>query len=314
MKRSDRLELIEQILLDHPHGLRVIQLSERCKVDRRTIYRDLEVLQEMGVPLWQSNGRYGIERDQYLASLRINLNEAFTLLWGIRLLSHHLGHHTPHADSLVTKLKRAFPLELSRQIDAIHTTSPIISAQDRFIVVIENLMRGWADMQKVMIWYRGASAQKVQRLVICPYLLDTTPQAIPYVIALDESSNEIRIYSADRISRAEVLEEETFQRPPEFQPRHYLSLVREMEDHHYPDVVVVRLDAKTTEALQEHKLPLGQRLETFREGSLFIAEVSDWRDMEQIVRSWGAGAEVLAPLEFRNRIAAEYRQAARLYG
>ncbi|MBZ0305514.1 MAG: HTH domain-containing protein, partial [Anaerolineae bacterium] len=66
MNRTQRLALIEQTLLNHPEGLRAVEISSLCGVDRRTIYRDLEYMQETGLPLWQNHGKFGIERESYL--------------------------------------------------------------------------------------------------------------------------------------------------------------------------------------------------------------------------------------------------------
>jgi len=68
--RTARLREIESTLLAAPDGLSATELAARLKVDRRTVYRDLDFLQGQGVPLWQQAGRFGVDRTRYLANLR----------------------------------------------------------------------------------------------------------------------------------------------------------------------------------------------------------------------------------------------------
>jgi proteasome accessory factor B len=74
--RTSRLRQIEEILLIEPAGLGAAELAERLQVDRRTVYRDLDFLSEQEVPLWQHNGRFGINRTRYLAAIRLSFHEA----------------------------------------------------------------------------------------------------------------------------------------------------------------------------------------------------------------------------------------------
>jgi predicted DNA-binding transcriptional regulator YafY len=93
--KAARLRQIEHRLYNAPRGLRATELAEYCGVDRRTVYRDLQSLEEMGVPVWEDQSRYGIERESYLSTIRLNLNEAVALFFAARLLAHHSDEHNP---------------------------------------------------------------------------------------------------------------------------------------------------------------------------------------------------------------------------
>jgi proteasome accessory factor B len=315
MNRTSRLEKIEQTLIDHPDGLRVIDLSKICGVDRRTIYRDLQTIQKKGIPIWQSNGRFGIERKQYMTSLRLNLNEAFAILWAIRVLNHHADQTSPHVRALSQKISDAFPPELAQQIETIYAASQPSDKSERTASVIENLTRGWADSLKVMIWYNSQSQRKALRRVIAPYVLDTTAQGRLFVIGVDDHSREVRIYAVSRITRAEVLADDPFRRPQHFDLSMYIDAANEMHEKTYEETVVLRFRPEVATSVNEHKWRNGQKFLNPEDGSaIFVAEVTDWHEMEQWVRSWGAQVEVLAPAEFRRTIADEFRQAVSLYG
>ncbi len=86
--KAARLHQIEQVLYNTPQGLRAIELADYCGVDRRTIYRDLIALHEIGVPVWEDRGRFGIDRAAYVSTVRLTLNEAIALFFAARLLAH----------------------------------------------------------------------------------------------------------------------------------------------------------------------------------------------------------------------------------
>src|SRR5258708_17628729 len=102
--RTERLAEIERMLFRSAHGMRAMEIAEACGVDRRTIYRDLDMLGAIGVPIWQDHGRYGIVREQYLATVRLHFNDATALYIATRLLSRHADQHNPHVVSALTKL------------------------------------------------------------------------------------------------------------------------------------------------------------------------------------------------------------------
>jgi capsular polysaccharide biosynthesis protein/AcrR family transcriptional regulator len=76
--RATRLRNIESLLFRSPDGLRVTDIAEKCGVNRRTVYRDIELLIEADVPIWHEGERYGIIRDRYLATVHEAVLEAET--------------------------------------------------------------------------------------------------------------------------------------------------------------------------------------------------------------------------------------------
>lgn len=107
--RSERLTFIEQLLFRKPDGLRVVELAQACQVDRRTIYRDLSLLETMGIPVYQQNGRYYIHRDYYQATLRLSLNESITLLMAVRSFVAKQEKHNPYLLAILHKLSAILP-------------------------------------------------------------------------------------------------------------------------------------------------------------------------------------------------------------
>ncbi len=107
--KATRLRRIEHKLYNTPQGMSAVALAAYCGVDRRTIYRDIEALDVMGVPVWQYEGKFGINRDGYQSTVRLNLNETIALYFAARLLAHHSDEHNPHVVSALDKIAASLP-------------------------------------------------------------------------------------------------------------------------------------------------------------------------------------------------------------
>ncbi|HEX2621384.1 MAG TPA: HTH domain-containing protein, partial [Phototrophicaceae bacterium] len=150
--RAERLNVIEQMLFRNPTGLRVVEIAAACNVDRRTIYRDMSVLMETGVPVYQKDGRFLLNQDYYLATLRLNLTEAVTIMVALRSLLQQQEHQSPHMISVLRKLGAIVPDLPARHVaQLVHSlwSSPIDRA---YVNVLETLIRAWGERRLVKLW------------------------------------------------------------------------------------------------------------------------------------------------------------------
>ena len=184
--RAARLSRLEHTLYNAPQGMRAVELAERCGVDRRTVYRDIDALGEIGVPIWQDGARYGIDRESYLSTVRLNLNEAIALYFAVRLLAHHSDEHNPHVVAALSKLASSLPdstisQHISRAAEAIRD-KPLRTI---YIRALEAITRAWADRRQVRLHYRSASGELTERIV-SPYFLEASrSEPASYVIGHD---------------------------------------------------------------------------------------------------------------------------------
>lgn len=155
LSRAERLRQIERLLYRTLGGLRTTEIAERLGVDRRTVYRDLELLGEKGVPLWQEGGRFGILRDQYQTTIRLNFNEAMTLFIAARLLARYADEYNPHVVSALDKLAEALPESVAGHIAQTVEALRRRPSDDRAVAVLEQVTRAWAERRMVRLWYRS---------------------------------------------------------------------------------------------------------------------------------------------------------------
>ena len=135
--RAARLRQIEELLYRSSRGLSAIEIAEATGVDRRTVYRDVELLGESGVPIWQDEGRFGIVREDYLSTVRLTLQEALSLFIAGRLLARFADERDPHIVSALTKLAGSMPEPLASSLARTAESIARQPVNDRYVQVRE---------------------------------------------------------------------------------------------------------------------------------------------------------------------------------
>jgi len=311
--KAARLRRIEHLLYNATSGLRVVDLAERCGVDRRTIYRDLAALEEMGAPVWQHGGRYGIERDAYLSTIQLNLNEAVALFFAARLLSHHSDEHNPHVVSALQKLAAGLPdATVASHIARVADLIRVRARRTEYIRVLETITRSWADRRCVAIDYRAASGDVTQR-VIEPYVLEVArSEPASYVVAYDRLRGALRTFKLERITQATMLNE-TYVIPDDFDPyAHFGSawgVINETEVE-----VRLRFTGDAAWRVRESVWHRSQQIIEHADGGCdVVLRVGGVREIRSWVLSWGADVEVLAPAALREEIREHAQRMAMVY-
>ena len=311
--KAARLRRIEHRLYNVPNGMRVIELSEYCGVDRRTIYRDLMTLHDMGVPVWEASGRYGINRETYLSTVRLNLNETIALFFAVRLLAHHSDEHNPHVVSALSKLATGLPdATISGHIAQVAEEIRTRPLREGYVRVFEVITRGWADRKRVSIQYRSADGKVTER-VICPYFLEVTrrePGA--YVIAYDDLRGALRTFKIERINDAELLDS-SYDIPNDFDPHEHLASSWGVMDE--PEVEVqLRFSAAVSHRVQESRWHHSQQVRELDDGGCeVVMRVNGIREIRMWVLGWGGDVEVLAPAELRQEVYEHAQQMLQRY-
>jgi proteasome accessory factor B len=311
--KAARLRRIEHRLYNAPRGLRAIELAEYCGVDRRTIYRDLEALEEMGVPVWEDQGRYGIDRESYLSTVRLNLNEAVALFFAARLLAHHSDEHNPNVVSALSKLAAGLPdVTISSHMARVADVIRARPLRADYVRVLDTVTRAWADRHKVAIRYRAASGELTER-VICPYFLEVSrSEPASYVIAYDDLRAALRTFKLERVAVAEILDD-TYAIPDDFDPYQHLAAAWGVMDEVEVEVRL-RFSALAAPRVRESVWHHSQRLEDIADGGCELTmRVGGIKEVRAWVLGWGADVEVLAPLALRDEVCDHARRMVERY-
>jgi predicted DNA-binding transcriptional regulator YafY len=312
--KAARLRRIEHRLYNTPNGLRVSDLAKDCGVARRTIYRDLIALDEMGVPVWEERGRFGIDRATYLSTVRLNLNEAISLYFAARLLTHHSDEHNPHIVSALDKLAAGLPDQTIAssisQAAAVVRARPVRSG---YIHHLEILTRAWANRQIVRLHYRAPNRESTEREV-APYFMEVSRSApAAYVIGHDRLRNAIRTFKIERIEQAELLDER-YNIPEDFDPAAFLASAWGVMDGEEVQIQL-RFSAEAAPRVRETVWHRSQQLIERDDGGCDLhMTIGGFREVMPWVLGWGADVEVLAPTELRAEIADHAARMTTRYG
>lgn len=311
--KAARLRRIEYRLYNSPAGLRATDLAADCGVARRTIYRDLMSLHEMGVPVWEDRGRFGIDREAYLSTVRLNLNEAIALYFAARLLAHHSDEHNPHIVSALDKLAAGLPdqtvsTHIARAADLVRAR-PV---RAEYIHTLEVLTRAWADRRLVRLRYRAPNREITEREVATYFVEVSRSTPAAYVIGFDRLRSAIRTFKIERIEEAELLTE-SYSIPADFDPYAFLSrawgVMDESEVH-----VHLRFSAAAAPRVRESVWHHSQELIERPDGGCdLLMTIGGIREVLPWVLGWGAEVEVLLPLELRSEVATHGARMAELY-
>jgi len=316
INRTERLATIERLLFRNLSGMRVVDIAESCGVDRRTIYRDIALLREIGVPIFQKDGRYHLNHEQYVATVRLNIYELVALYIASRGLAFYVEQQNPYVISALKKLSRTLPESLARHVNYMIESVRGTPVDRAFVSVLETLTRAWAVERKVRIWYRSPQDAAVSVLDFAVYFVEPSSNGSLYVVGHDDLTRHVTSIRLDWITRAQLLTE-SYNEPEHFERQPYLAgawgLMRRSMDESPVDVALSFMP----EMIPIVKERMGQtaRRFTVTEDGRFVVrlQVADWRDMLPWIRSWGTKVEVLEPAAFRDAVAAEVSRLSAVY-
>ncbi len=321
MSRAERLRHVEELLYHAPPaGLTMIEIAQQCGVERSTIWKDIRALEDDRVPICESEGRYGILRDQYLPAVRLNLHEATALFLAARLLTRYADSHHPHVARAIEKLANVMPRDSSMQRHMIQAARVVRSRRElpELTRVLERLTEAWAERKRVRLWEKPKENKPVVERLYEPYFLEPSGVGYSlYVMGYDHLRRDIRTFKIDRLARVEPTEE-PFTMPTDFDPYTYLHNAWGVNWGSGSQPVEVRLQfppGRVADRVRESEWHYSQKREDLPNGGCILSvTVGSTLEMKPWIRQWGKDCEVLAPEDLRREIAEEMREAARNYG
>jgi proteasome accessory factor B len=203
MSRTERLIAMEQLLFHSEAGMRAVELAEACGVDRRTVYRDLTLLNDFGVPIFQKSGRFHLNRKHYLANVRLSFDEMLALVLAASALSRRSV--VPHLTSALQKLSRSLPHSIRIHSNSLVEFALLHKMDSAQVKVLDTLARGWSDLVEVKILYASRDGVKTRSRTLATYCIQSGASGNLYAIGLDSLTQKVRAFQLRRIRRARLL-------------------------------------------------------------------------------------------------------------
>ncbi len=310
------------VLLQSGKGSNVNHLSAECQVTRRTIFRDLEIIREAGLPLeYQPEFQvYRLPATLALPPTQFTAEEALAAIVLCGQLREATRFPFPNAArSVAQKLESILPAKLREHLrdanGAIEQLpQPTSHLDNEHGSHYQTLVHSIAQRRAVRMNYRGALDAAPISTKIFPYRLLWSRHSW-YVIARSSLHRGVRTFHVGRIAGLTELTER-FKIPAGFRIERYLRnawhLIPEKGDDQVVRLRFSPLVARNVADVVWHRT---QRVQWNDNGSLnFEVTVSGLNEISWWILGYGDQVEVLEPPKLRELITARIAKMAGMYG
>lgn len=172
--------------------------------------------------------------------------------------------------------------------------------------------------QTLVIEYQSFKARHPEALTVYPYLLKEYRNR--WFLICEKATNrspQVNIFALDRIISVRQDKAHPFRKCVDFDPEHFfddtIGVTKQICDK--ARRVVIRIDRQQAPYVESKPFHKSQKVEQrFHDGSIQLSlKVVINNELERLILGYGGHAEVIAPPEFRSRIAESVRIAAKKY-
>ena len=315
--RLARMMRVVTLLQAHPDGMAIEEIARRVDMSKRTVYRDLKAIEdEVGVPLWSEEGRWGVAAEGFLPSLKFTLDEAMAVVLSARLMVRYADKYDPDLAAAFEKLGEVLPAALGEHVARTLDVLSRHPRDERFSRHVRLLTKAWAERRIVSLDYEPArySPDSTPRSArVRPYLIEPSLQTHAlYLVGFDETRGAVRTFKVERIRDVSVTPDRF--EPPEAGVEATFDRAWDIIADQEPVEVVIRFAPSVAARVQEARWHPSQQVSVEPDGSLlWRATVAGTIEGRLWARQWGDDAVVLAPPSLRDDVAATVRRAAARY-
>lgn len=316
--RAARYLRIAQVLHAHGEaGISAADIAKQIGVSKRTVYRDLENIDlDGGLPIWNADGKFGLEEGAFLPPLALTLHEAMAFFLAARLLSKATDELDTEIIGAFVKLAQVLPPVLAEQLQETADAFSNTPSDETFTRVLRGLTQALADRRIVELEYDSGvydPSRGIRRVRLHPYAIEPSAQTRAlYVIGWDEEREARRTYKVERV-RSVSLTPATFPAQPPAVAAEMRNAWDVVGDD-TPVEITIRFDRSVAQRAAETRWHPSQVDEFEPDGTLlWRARVSGVLEIRAWILSWGPDAEVLEPAELRDWVAERHAAAASRY-
>ncbi|MGM0169325.1 hypothetical protein IGI39_003641 [Enterococcus sp. AZ135] len=292
MKKSERIQQ-ELFFVNNHKEFNLTDIMNEFQISRSTALRDLAELEDLGVPLYIENGRYGgykVLPSSLLPPIYFTEKEIFSVFFSLQLLDLLSGSPFGSAHSTVKrKLLNTFSEEKQEKIAA--ATDSVHYAGIDQIETAKNLEELFSTILKnepINIRYTRYTQKVKQILPIRLTLMD----GYWYCIAIDVAKKEMRTYRCDYIEDIEAEVDH-----PQSLSKEEINQILTTQQKDYRDTPFrVRLSVKGKEHFLKNKFP-NMRLTAVEHDFFIVGEfnANELAFLTNYFLGFGEHAEILEP-------------------
>ncbi len=283
-------------------------LAKLFRTTKRTIFRDLKDLKNIGIPCQYDTQKRGyiIDPQFFLPPVDLNLQEALGLL----MLVHSAGSYiqAPFRSAALLaalKIESNLPAEIRRSCNtSLKNISIYAGAQapmGKLNKIFDSLLSAITKHRTVYLDYDSLFENKIISLELNPYHLSFNRRAW-YIIGFSRMHNEVRTFKLGRIKELRVLNK-CFVSHRKFDPNEYFSNAWSMIPEGKIYDIRLRFLPKVARNVTEVFWHKTQRNTYNKDGSVIIEfRVDGLGEILWWILGYGDQVEVIAPKLLRNQI------------
>jgi predicted DNA-binding transcriptional regulator YafY len=296
MNRVDRL--LGYLLIFQSHELvRAQDLAARFEVSERTVYRDIEALYEVGVPLVGLPGEgYQLMPGYYLPPVMFSEAEAKALFLAIAMLTGFTGPGPTHAaaQSALEKIRIVLPKATLIQVEALQAVlgfytiaRPTLDLDNQTFLQLQQAIQ---QRRVVLLQYHAQHDNQITERAIEPLQLAYLDN-VWVVTAYCRLRQEQRVFRLDRIDQLQLTKE--------------IFPARSIQPRHTPEegeLVTIQVDAAIERWVREAQhFTFVSEAVTEKGATLMHYQVRDADKFIGWLLQWGPQVELVAPLALRRK-------------
>ena len=319
MRGKNLVKLLRAMeLLSKPDGATMEEIGEHLQVDRRSVYRMINLIEELGFPVYdekpplEKEKRWRLE-ESYLRKLpnmkvpdvNLTVSEIVSLYFLKGEASLFKGTEIEkHAGSAFGKLSLFVPEDAFGKLHKIKalfvSTSKFAKDYSDKEEIIEQLTDAMLQKETYYIKYHSFYDDNIKDFKIDPLHFFENDGGL-YLFVNTTTFGEIRTLAVERIQEI-AKTGDSFEYPRDFDPEELLESAFDIVCGE-PIDVKIWFPAGQARYIKERKWSKTQKIEDQKDGSIILSmNTSGWWDVKRWVLSFGADAEVVEPEELRKEI------------
>lgn len=315
MNKTDR-QLAIMLELQRCKVVRAEDLASLFETSVRTIYRDIQALSEMGIPILGAPGQgYSLMEGYFLPPVGFSAEEAVTLLMGTDFIEQRMdGDYETIARSARRKIEAILPeavrgesMRVRETMRLLHASEPVTGLRERDY--LGQTRRAILERRKLKFSYQKkvpeSDSNRKSLRVVAPYGLALV-QGNWMLIGHCDLRQDIRHFRLSRMTELTILDQH-FVIPHGFN----LSTYRPPDDRN--EHVLVRANPEMADKIAETASFYMETAEERSDGVWIHFRVRKPEELLYLILSWGGDVEVLEPESLRRQLREEADKIVKRY-
>lgn len=315
MNKTDR-QLAIMLELQRSKVLRAEDMASLFETSVRTIYRDIQALSEMGVPILGAPGQgYSLLDGYFMPPVSFSAEETVALLMGTDFIEQRLdGNYETVAQTARRKIEAILPKPVRDESARVRETMRLLYASEPLTGLREKdylgqVRRAILERRKIKISYQKkmpeSDGNRKSMREVDPYGL-VLVQGNWILIGRCDLRQDIRHFRLSRVTELIVLDK-YFVMPNGFNLSHY----RPPDDRN--ERVLIRANPEISDKIVETGNFYMEAVEERIDGVWIHFRVRTPEELLHLILSWGGDVEVVEPESLRCRIREEAEKILKRY-